>query len=126
MGETREQALADMIKRPSNIHGRYHAHVYFDERTADQAQALCNKAGELFGVAVGRFHRKLVGPHPCWSCQLSFDAAQFPALIDWLDENRAGLDILVHGLTGDALEEHTVHAAWLGNPAVLNLDVFRG
>ena len=28
-------------------------------------------------------------------------------------------------LTGDDLEDHTTHAAWLGEPATLNLDVFR-
>ncbi len=114
-----------MIRRPSNVYEHYHAHVYFDDGRADHAQQLCRKAGELFGVLVGRFHRKLVGPHPHLSCQLTFDSTQFPALIDWLERNRDGLDILVHGLSGDALEDHTTHAAWLGNPAKLNLDVFR-
>ena len=28
---------------------------------------------------VGRVHEKLVGPHPQWSCQLSFLAADFDA-----------------------------------------------
>ena len=47
-------------------------------------------------------------------------------LIAWLDENRGGLDILVHGLTGNDLEDHTTHAAWLGDAARLNLEVFTG
>src|SRR4051812_5960076 len=114
-----------MIKRPKNVYEHYHAHVYFDDATYEQAQCLCNEAGQKFGVLVGRFHRKLVGPHPYWSCQLTFDAPQFDALIAWLDEHREGLDILVHGLSGDALEDHTTHAAWLGNEAKLNLEVFR-
>ena len=114
-----------MIKRPSNVYKSYHAHVYFDESTAEHARELCTKAGELFGATVGRFHRKLVGPHPHWSCQLSFDSSQFDGLIGWLEKNRNGLDILVHGLSGDALEDHTTHAAWLGNPVKLDLDVFR-
>jgi DOPA 4,5-dioxygenase len=115
----------ETIPRPKNVYERYHAHVYFDESTAPQAQALCMEAGERFGVLVGRFHRRLVGPHPHWSCQLTFDAKQFDALIPWLEANRGHLDILVHGLSGDALEDHTTHASWLGEPAPLNLEVFR-
>ena len=114
-----------MIRRPTNVYEHYHAHVYFDEDTCGQAQRLCNGAGERFGVQVGRFHKRPVGPHPYWSCQLTFDSKQFPGLIHWLNENRGDLDILVHGLSGDALEDHTTHASWLGNPARLNLEVFR-
>ncbi|MSQ52638.1 MAG: 4,5-dioxygenase [Betaproteobacteria bacterium] len=113
------------IQRPRNTHEQYHAHVYFDEGSADHAHDLCRRAGETFGVRVGRFHRKLVGPHPEWSCQLSFDSKQFGALIDWLEQNRDGLTVFVHGLSGDGLEDHTTHATFLGEPATLNLEAFR-
>ena len=112
------------VKRPRNVYPAYHAHVYFDRDTRAQAEALCRAAGETFGVAVGRVHQKRVGPHPHWSCQLAFDAAQFDALVPWLEANRGGLTILVHGLTGDDLKDHTTHAAWLGAPATLDLSVF--
>ena len=55
-----------MTKRPVNSYDRYHAHVYFDENSVERAAALCQEAGELFGVTVGRVHRKLVGPRPRW------------------------------------------------------------
>lgn len=113
-----------MTKRPTNTYDRYHAHVYFDEVSVEKASALCAGAGELFGVAVGRVHQKLVGPHPCWSCQLAFDKTQFEALIPWLEDNRGGLTILVHGLTGNDLADHTEHAAWLGDAVPLNLSIF--
>lgn len=112
------------VARPRNVYPAYHAHVYFAPDTRAQAEALCRAAGETFGVAVGRVHQKLVGPHPHWSCQLAFDAAQFDALVPWLEANRRGLTILVHGLTGDDLKDHTAHAAWLGAPATLDLSVF--
>lgn len=112
------------IRRPRNIYPAYHAHVYFGPDTLERAAALCRAAGETFGVQVGRVHQKLVGPHPCWSCQLAFDAAQFDALVPWLEARRDGLTILVHGLTGNDLEDHTTHAAWLGTPATLDLSVF--
>lgn len=111
--------------RPHNSFARYHAHVYFDEKTAEQARSVCQSAAKLFGVAMGRVHQKPVGPHPRWSCQLSFDSAQFDKLIPWLDENRGGLTVLVHGVTGNDLEDHTMHASWLGKPVELRLEVFR-
>ena len=113
------------VQRPRNTHAKYHAHVYFDEKTTDQARALCEEAARSFGVVMGRVHQKLVGPHPHWSCQLAFDAAQFDRLIPWLDAHRNGLDVLVHPTTGDSLADHTTHAAWLGEPAALNLSQFR-
>jgi DOPA 4,5-dioxygenase len=114
-----------MIQRPQNVHAHYHAHVYFDATSTQQARALCQKAATLFGVTMGRVHEKLVGPHPHWSCQLSFDSTQFDALIPWLDANRDGLNILVHGQTGNSIEDHTTHASWLGEPATLNLSQFK-
>ena len=116
-----------MIARPKNIHAQYHAHVYFGPDTVAQARDLCRRAGERWGgVRAGRVHEKPVGPHPHGSCQLSFDSAHFDAFIGWLDDHRNGLDVLVHGLTGDDLADHTVHAAWLGNPSKLNLAMFGG
>lgn len=114
------------IPRPRNAYAKYHAHVYFDANTTEQARQLCQKAADAFGVVMGRVHEKLVGPHPHWSCQLAFDAAQFDKLIPWLDENRGGLNILVHAQTGNSLEDHTTHASWLGEPTKLNLGMFEG
>ena len=114
-----------MTPQPRNRYPKYHAHVYFDERTVSQARELCEGAAASFGVVMGRVHEKFVGPHPRWSCQLSFDSGQFDALIPWLDAHRAGLTVLVHGQTGNSLEDHTTHASWLGEPAELNLSVFQ-
>lgn len=114
-----------MIKRPTNNCDRYHAHVYFDEHSLAQASSLCETAGELFGVKVGRVHQKPVGPHPCWSCQLAFQKAQFETLLPWLDEHRESLTVLIHGLTGNDLADHTDHASWLGDPVPLNLSIFK-
>lgn len=115
-----------MAKRPTNRYADYHAHVYFGAGTAQQARVLCGNAGDAFGIRVGRFHRRPVGPHPCWSCQLTFDASQFDALIAWLDKHRGELTVFVHGLTGDDLADHTTHAAWLGEAATLNLRALGG
>ena len=113
-----------MSKHPENLYDRYHAHIYFDQASVAEARALCIGAWEAFHVALGRFHRRAVGPHPRWSCQLSFDADAFDDVIPWLDANRGELDVLVHPLTGDVLAEHTTQAAWLGQAVALNLEVF--
>ena len=112
------------VARPRNLHSSYHAHVYFDAQTLAQARALCERAADLYGVAMGRVHERLVGPHPRWSCQLSFEAEQFDRLIPWLDAHREGLTVLVHPSTGDALADHTTHASWLGHPVELDLSPF--
>ncbi len=113
-----------MTNRPENLFERYHAHIYFGEDTEAQARELCIGAWRQCHVGLGRFHRKPVGPHPLWSCQLSFDKDEFDRVIPWLDAHRNGLDILVHPLTGDALAEHTEHARWLGEEVALNVDIF--
>ncbi|MGF1491639.1 MAG: DOPA 4,5-dioxygenase family protein [Microcoleaceae cyanobacterium] len=113
-----------MTKRPANKYERYHAHVYFGATSLEKASLLCEAAGKRFGVSVGRIHQRLVGPHPRWSCQLSFDKTQFDSLIPWLENNRDGLTILVHALTGNDLADHTEHASWLGEAVPLKLSIF--
>lgn len=115
-----------MTRRSSNVHERYHAHVYFGAADAAQAAALCEAAGARFGLPVGRLHPQPVGPHPLGSCQISFGREDFEALIPWLESHRGGLTVLVHGVTGDDLADHTDHAVWLGEPVPLNLAVLGG
>ena len=110
-----------MPRRPVNAHDAYHAHIYFGPDSVDQARALAQAAAARFKVALGRVHERNVGPHPQWSVQLAFARDQFDTLVPWLDTHRGGLDILVHGLSGDALADHTTYAYWLGNDHPLDL-----
>ena len=70
-----------MIKRPSNHYSAHHAHIYFDTETVESARDLCETAGQELKIAVRRVHTRLVGPHPHWSCQLSFDMSRFDEVI---------------------------------------------
>ena len=112
-------------KKPVNRHENYHAHIYFDESSKQEAKALCDGSADKFGLEVGRFHEKLVGPHPCWSCQVKFSKVDFADYIAWLDANRGKLTVFVHGLTGDDLKDHTDYAYWLGQEVELNLGMFK-
>jgi aromatic ring-cleaving dioxygenase len=102
----------------------YHAHVYFNEHTFSEASALCDLAGELFPVSVGRKHQQPVGPHPMWSCQLAFAPETFGKIIPWLTLHRNGLTVFIHPETGDDLKDHTDHALWMGSMETLRLDMF--
>ena len=115
-----------MTKPPVNAHDNYHAHVYYDASTSEFAKALCTETGKHFNLTVGRFHDRPIGPHPCWSCQIAFGSEDFDSLVPWLDQRRKGLTILIHGLTGDDLADHTQFAYWLGEAQSLKLDMFRG
>lgn len=112
------------IRRPVNNYKGYHAHVYFENETLKFASNLCEQAGELFGLKVGTVHQKPIGPHPKWSCQITFASKHFDDLIPWLDDNRNELTVFVHALTGDDLTDHTDHAYWLGDSVELKLSVF--
>ena len=104
--------------------GGYHAHVYFDAHTVDQARALCETTRDKFGIDMGRVHEKEVGPHPMWSCQLTFPAEKFGEIIPWMNVNRAGLSVFVHPLSGDALWEHRDAQMWLGASYPLKIEMF--
>ena len=114
----------DAIKRPENLHKVYHAHIYFDESSKEVAKKLCDLIDKEFQLKVGRFHEKLVGPHPCWSCQVLFSCKDFDEFIPWLDEHRQNLSVLVHALTGDNYLDHTNFAYWLGDAQKLDLSLF--
>jgi DOPA 4,5-dioxygenase len=102
----------------------WHAHVYYEAATLDQAIELCELADQKLPVKKGRVHEKLVGPHPMWSCQLSFEPGDFASVIVWLNARRQGLTVFVHPNTGDALVDHRDHAIWLGDSVQLKLDIF--
>jgi aromatic ring-cleaving dioxygenase len=99
----------------------YHAHVYFDAQSREQARRLCEAAAQTFGVAVGRMHDGPVGPHPRGSCQLSVAPDQLDKVIPWLLVNRNGLTVFAHAVTGDARKDHTDHVIWLGPSERLDL-----
>ena len=103
----------------------YHAHVYFDENSVEQARALRDRVAEEFDYAVGRFHEKNVGPHPCWSFQVAFAPDALGEILPWLALNRHGLTVFVHGVSGDDLYDHTELVMWLGESVKLNLDALR-
>lgn len=103
----------------------YHAHLYYaDPAGLAEARRVAAAAAERFELRVGRFHEKPVGPHPRWSCQLSFAAEHFGAIVPWLALNRGELDVFVHIGTDDDRFDHTQGVIWLGHSHPLDLSLF--
>lgn len=102
----------------------WHAHIYFDAQSRATAWALRAAIAQALPnrVQIGRFHERLVGPHPMWSYQVFFGASDFAHVIGWLALNRGPLDVLVHPNTGNELRDHRDSPIWLGNSHPLNLD----
>lgn len=99
----------------------FHAHVYYDASSIEQAKRLCERARELFPLRMGRVHERPVGPHPKWSCQLAFGPELFGEIVPWLAMNRNGLVVFTHPETGDVIKDHTEHAIWMGEMMKLKL-----
>jgi DOPA 4,5-dioxygenase len=116
--------MADAFAEPGCIIG-YHAHIYYDAATRARAESLRQPIGEAFTVTLGRMHDVPVGPHPVAMYQIAFPVEEFPRLVPWLMLNRAGLDVLVHPITGDAYTDHTAFAMWLGSPLPLRTEILR-
>lgn len=105
----------------------YHAHLYFDHDSPAQltkVEQVVQKIKESFDFPVGRIHAKPVGPHPKGSCQILFSEEESKHFVEWLDNNRLGLDVLIHKVTGDEYKDHTENVTWLGGSHSLILSIF--
>jgi len=102
----------------------FHAHIYFDANELDAAQALGAAARERFGVPVGHYHTRPVGPHPRGSCQLTVPPEAFGDFARWMVLNRGALTIFAHAATGDDLADHIHNVIWFGPSEPLDLSIF--
>jgi aromatic ring-cleaving dioxygenase len=120
------ETSADRFIDPETING-YHAHIYYDPaETRDAASRLREGLGAAFPAAtLGSWHDEAVGPHTVAMYQIAFAVEDFARIVPWLMLNRDGLDVLVHPLAGNAYDDHTVFAMWLGDRLPLRLDVLK-
>ncbi len=102
----------------------FHAHIYFDPEQVETARTLAQEAQRRFGVAVGHFHTKPIGPHPRGSCQLTVAPESFGPFAAWAALNRGALTIFTHANTSNDLADHTAHVIWFGESEPLNLSIF--
>ena len=104
----------------------YHAHIYYDpEKTRSTVERLFAVIQEKFQVELGGLRDEPVGPHPVANAQVIFTPAQFQLVVEWLMLHREGLDVLIHPLTNDSVDDHSIYAMWLGTPVPLKLHTLR-
>ncbi|MBN8897722.1 MAG: DOPA 4,5-dioxygenase family protein [Rhodospirillales bacterium] len=102
----------------------YHAHVYYDPASRPRAAVLRAWVEERFpGVRMGRWHDVPVGPHPTAMYQIAFNRDLFPTLAPFLLLNRQDLTILLHPESGRPRDDHTRHAAWMGQVLPLRTEI---
>ena len=104
----------------------YHAHIYYDpQKTRPIAERLCTDIASKFEVQLGGLRDGPVGPHPVANAQVIFKPDQFQPVVEWLMFHRDGLDVLIHPLSDDSVDDHSIYALWLGTPVPLKLDTLR-
>ena len=99
----------------------YHAHVYYDDTTREEAARLREAVEQTFEVTMGRWREEPVGPHPQAMYQIAFESDVLPTIVPWLMLNHGCLDVLIHPNTGDDVPDHRDAALWLGTKLDLNL-----
>jgi len=102
----------------------FHAHIYYDPEEVEKARGLGNAAQERFGISVGHYHLRPVGPHPRGSVQLTVPPSQLGEFAQWLVLNRGDLTVFAHANTGEDLADHTGHVIWFGPSEQLDLSIF--
>ena len=102
----------------------FHAHIYYDPEEVERAKALAAEVQRRFGVAVGHFHLRAVGPHPRGSVQMTVPPERFGDVATFLSVARGGLTIFAHASTGDDRADHTANTIWFGPSETLNLAIF--
>ncbi len=113
------------MDNPNQTIKNFHAHVYYDAATRDAAAQVRDAIAEQFEVELGRWRDEPVGPHPKSMYQVKFAPELFGQIVPWLMLNHAGLDVLIHPSTDDAVEDHTRRALWLGEKLALNIESLR-
>jgi len=116
--------MTEALTGSPEVHG-YHAHIYYDRETFPQAEKLREALAANLPVQVGRLNDDPIGPHPVSQFAAIFEADAFEKVIPWLMLNRAGLNILIHPLTDDMVDDHSVYALWMGSPIGLKLDTMQ-
>ena len=108
------------MQAPNSLKG-FHAHIYFDADEVEAAKSFAEEASKRFKLAIGRFHLGPIGPHPRGSCQLSMKPEVFAQFTLWALDARGELTIFCHGLSGDAMLDHTQLVLWMGQSETIDL-----
>src|SRR5260221_5518504 len=98
--------MTDPDLDPTTITG-YHAHLYYDAASRDDAAAIRTRIAAQFPRArLGNWHDGPVGPHPGRMYQVALAVEEFSPFLPLLMLNRRHHYLLLHPLTRDDYIEH--------------------
>jgi aromatic ring-cleaving dioxygenase len=103
---------------------KYHFHIYFESNQLNITKKMVEKLSKLDYPEIGRIWERPVGPHPTNSCQITIFKDNFHQMTEWFLNNRNGLSIFVHAVTGNDLIDHTDYVMWIGRSYELNIEFF--
>lgn len=103
----------------------FHAHVYFDAGTRPTAERIHDALARRFDLKLGRLHDRPLGPHPKPMFEVELEPEHFATVVPWLMINRAGLSVLVHPTTDDAVADHATRPLWMGEVLPLDVELVR-
>jgi DOPA 4,5-dioxygenase len=93
-----------------------HAHIYYDPDDPDSRARYA--VARMGGGTIS-------GAHPTAMYQIAFKRDVFAALTPFILLNRSGLTVLLHPESGRPRDDHTLHAAWMGEILPLKTEVLR-
>lgn len=103
----------------------YHAHIYFDLSQQPLAEQIHQqiRLSRADTTAIFPLVKKKVGPHvkPMFEVHFTDNRHGF---IEWLEQHRGGLSVLIHPITGNDLVDHTSEAIWLGERLSVRTEIF--
>ena len=101
-----------------------HVHVYFTPETRAVAESLRARIAANFAgrAHIGRLIDQPIGPHPLPMFEVDFSSALATELVPFLEAQRGDLSVLVHPVSGEEVQDHTVSAVWLGRRLELKVD----
>ncbi len=104
----------------------YHAHIYFKPEELDVGRRLFASAKAAQGphFQVWRFFDKKVGPHSLPMFEIHFSHEHKAKVLEWIEENRQGLSVLIHRDSGNDLLDHQETATWLGSELPIDYGFF--
>ncbi len=101
----------------------YHAHIYFDKHQISLAERLHKKIAQHQDISqIFPLVHHEVGPHskPMFEVHFADDKQGF---VNWLNNERGELSVLIHPVSDDALSDHTTKAIWLGTALTIKTEI---
>ncbi len=110
-----------MLRDPGQDITEFHAHVYFTPGSRPHAARLRESLLKNAALKIYTLSDGPRGPHLVTMFGVDIPKAHLPAVLGFLMLNHGDLAVLIHPVTANEVEDHTIHALWLGPPQPLDL-----